>query len=127
MLSVRIPRMRQTSLATIHFRPPWTNTWTGEGLLPLDLKETVMVGWIVVAGMMLLTSRQNTTAIMIRTRRVGPVDGYGCSAPGRPASAFSVRIDLTRFRVGSGGRYLPPMSPDIVSALLAPAPCRPGS
>jgi hypothetical protein len=118
---VRIPRMRQTSLATIHFRPPWTNTWTGEGLLPLDLKETVMVGWIVVAAMMLLTSRQNATAIMIRARRVGPVDGYRCSPPGCPASALSKRIDLTRFHIGNGIRYLQPMSQTMVS-LFWPLP-----
>jgi hypothetical protein len=30
-----------------------TNTWTGDGLLPLALKETVVVGWIAVAAMLL--------------------------------------------------------------------------
>jgi hypothetical protein len=54
-LSVRMPRMRQTSLATIHLRPPLANIWTDEGLMPAVLKATVVVVWIAVAAMMLLT------------------------------------------------------------------------
>src|SRR6201747_1870433 len=55
-LSVRMPRMRQTSLATIHLRPLLANMWTDEGLMPAVLKATVVVAWIAVAAMMLLTS-----------------------------------------------------------------------
>src|SRR5271166_4838267 len=56
-VSVRSPRMRQTSLATIHLRPPLANTWTGDGLMPLTLKVTLVVAWIAVEGMMPLTPR----------------------------------------------------------------------
>src|SRR5271165_2147388 len=54
-VSVRSPRMRQTSLATIHLRPPLANTWTGDGLMPLTLKVTLAVAWIAVEGIMPLT------------------------------------------------------------------------
>src|SRR6195952_2167677 len=54
-LSVRMPRMRQTSLATIHLRPLLAKMWTDEGLMLAVLKATVVVAWIVVAAMMLLT------------------------------------------------------------------------
>jgi hypothetical protein len=54
-LSVRMPRMRQTSLATIHLRPLLAKMWTDEGLMPVALKATVVVVWIAVAAMMLLT------------------------------------------------------------------------
>ena len=58
-LSVRSPRMRQTSLATIHLRPPLANMKTGDGLRPLDLKVAVVV-WIAMEGIMLLTSKSGT-------------------------------------------------------------------
>ena len=50
-----MPRMRQTSLATIHLWPLLVNMWTDEGLMPAALKATVVVAWIAVAAMMLLT------------------------------------------------------------------------
>src|SRR3954447_18335676 len=46
-----MPRMRHTSLATIHLRPPLANTWTGQGLLPAAWKVTAVVGWRPVDAM----------------------------------------------------------------------------
>src|SRR5208283_4573550 len=57
-VSVRSPRMRQTSLATIHLRPPLANTWTGDGLMPLILKVTLVVAWMSVEGIISLIPRK---------------------------------------------------------------------
>src|ERR1700759_3888685 len=49
--SVRMPSIRQTSLATIHVRPPLANTWTEQGLLPATRKVTAVVGCRPVSAM----------------------------------------------------------------------------
>src|SRR5271165_5551109 len=101
-VSVRSPRMRQTSLATIHLRPPLANTWTGDGLMPLTLKVTLVVAWIAVEGIMPLTPRAEQDATtMTCSGRLGPGgQGRRVEADG---GARPVLASL-RYRQGGVGR-----------------------
>src|SRR5271166_1093400 len=103
-VSVRSPRMRQTSLATIHLRPPLANTWTGDGLMPLTLKVTLVVAWIAVEGMMPLTPRveqddHNDLLGSVGSRRpraTGRSEDGGGRAPGRAPPPSSLRSDTDK-------------------------------
>src|SRR5271166_2703868 len=113
-VSVRSPRMRQTSLATIHLRPPLANTWTGDGLMPLTLKVTLVVAWIAVEGMMPLTPRVEQDD---HNDLLGSVGSRRSRATGRSerwGAPSSLRSDTDKeVSIGPPEVWLPEGSPPI--------------
>jgi hypothetical protein len=115
-VSVRNPRIRQTSQATIHLRPPLANTWTGDGLAPLTRKVTLVVAWISVERMIPLTAGRN------KTTRMAFSEGPGPGAAGDSSAADIGGADKHAERLTwLATAILPPVPLRIASDRLIPA------